>query len=167
MDKGRIRNYLADFQERGFTNVIKRDTSLKPSKKIQTVVGARRVGKTFLLFNKIKELEQSGVPRKQIIYLNFESPALNEITFKEIKDILEIHWSMHPGVIKKETFMFIDEPQSIKKWELAVRELSEEYSVKIFITGSSSKLLSREIATSLRGQGNNNLPASAFLQGVS
>jgi len=162
MNKDQIKRYLIDFQEREFTNLKDRTLKLKNSSKIQTVIGARRVGKTYLLFNKIKELENQKIERKQIIYLNFEHPLLNEVSYQEIKDIIELHWSIFPETMKQELCLFIDEPQSINKWELAIRELHDNYNCHIFITGSSSKLLSKEISTSLRGRGITNalLPLS-------
>lgn len=152
MNKEKIKQYLIDFQERTFPYLIDRDTHLKKSSKIQTVIGARRVGKTYLLFNKIKKLEEKGIKRSQIIYLNFENPVLNEMKYTEIKEIIELHWSISPKTIKKQLYLLIDEPQTINKWELAIRELYDDYNCQIFITGSSSKLLSKEISTSLRGR---------------
>lgn len=152
MDKEKIKQYLLDFQERKFLGLKKRDIQLKNSLKIQAITGARRVGKTYLLFNKIGELEEKGIPRKRMIYLNFENPVLNEISFKEIKEIIGLHWSIFPETMNQKIYLFIDEPQSIPKWELAIRELYDNYNCYLFITGSSSKLLSKEIATCLRGR---------------
>lgn len=156
MDKDKIKRYLLDFQNRKF-NVISREMFIKDSNKIQTIIGARRVGKTYLLFDKIRQLEESGILRKQIIYLNFESPILNDSSYKEINEIIELQWSIFPETIKKKFYIFIDEPQVINKWELAVRDIYDRYNCHIFLTGSSSKLLSREIATSLRGRSITNL----------
>ncbi|MEA3514367.1 MAG: ATP-binding protein [Nanoarchaeota archaeon] len=152
MDKEKIKRHLIDFQERIFLNLKERDIKLKDSSKIQAVIGARRVGKTYLFFNKIRALEGKGIGRKQIIYLNFENPVINNVSYKDIKDIIELHWSLFPETINKKLYLFIDEPQSIDQWELAVRELYDDYNCNIFITGSSSKLLSKEISTTLRGR---------------
>jgi len=156
MDKEKIKRYLLDFNKRQF-NLIERELVIKESNKIQTIVGARRVGKTSLLFNKIQSLEKSGILREQIIYLNFESPILSEILYKEISELIEIQWSLFPEIIKKKLYLFIDEPQVINKWELAIRDIYDNYNCQIFLTGSSSKLLSKEIATSLRGRSITNL----------
>ena len=114
MDKEKIKRYLLDFNKRNFS-LIDRDLVIKESNKIQTIIGARRVGKTSLLFNKIQNLEKSGIPRKQIIYFNFESPILSEILYKEISELIEIQWSLFPEIIKKKLYLFIDEPQVINK----------------------------------------------------
>ncbi len=156
MDKDKIRLYLLDFQKRHF-DLIDRELKIKESNKIQTIIGARRVGKTYLLFNKIKSLQEAGISREQIVYLNFESPILSDVSYKDIGGIIEMQWSIFPEIIKKKLYIFIDEPQVINKWELAVRDINDRYNCYIFLTGSSSKLLSKEIATSLRGRSLTNL----------
>jgi hypothetical protein len=110
------------------------------------------VGKTYLLYAKMGELFQSGVRKSQIIYLNFENPALNDVTFQEFKDLLEIHWSLFPEELDNTNYLFMDEPQAIEKWEIAIRGLYDEFRFPMFLTGSSSKLLGREIATSIHGR---------------
>lgn len=152
MNKEKIKTYLLDFQEKKFSNIRKRDIILPDTAKIQTIIGARRTGKTYLLYNKILELEERGIPRKQIIYLNFENPVLDDLSYKEIRDIIALQWSLFPEIAKKRMYIFIDEPQAIDKWEAAIRDLHDNFNARIFITGSSSRLLSKEIATNLRGR---------------
>ncbi len=152
MNKEKIKTYLLDFQERKFSNIKKREIILPDTAKIQTIIGARRTGKTYLLYNKILELEKSGISRKQMVYLNFESPALDDLSYKEIGDVITLQWSLFPEIAQKRMYIFIDEPQAIDKWEAAIRDLHDNLNAQIFITGSSSRLLSKEIATSLRGR---------------
>ncbi|MBI3032328.1 ATP-binding protein [Candidatus Woesearchaeota archaeon] len=152
MDTKAIEEYLIDVQKREFPSVIKRDLKLAASKKIQSIIGPRRAGKTYYLFQIMQELIQQGVPKSQIIHLNFEDPRLIGVNFTEIKSIVNLHWQLYPdGANAKQMFIFIDEPQNILKWETAVRALHDE-GFYIYLTGSSSKLLSKEIATSLRGR---------------
>jgi len=87
-----------------------------------------------------------------MIYLNFENPILYDFSYKEIKDIIELHWSIFPKTINKKLFLFIDEPQVVDKWEVAIRNIYDDFNVSIFLSGSSSRLLSKEISTSLRGR---------------
>ncbi|MEK6816996.1 MAG: AAA family ATPase, partial [Nanoarchaeota archaeon] len=100
MDIDNIKKYLVDFQSRDF-DIKPRALNIRESSKIQTIIGARRVGKTYLLFNKIRDIESSGISRKQVIYVNFEDPALNEIKYDEIKEIISAQWSLYPEIIKK------------------------------------------------------------------
>ncbi|MEM2131478.1 MAG: AAA family ATPase, partial [Candidatus Woesearchaeota archaeon] len=78
MDVEAIKRYYFDFLERDFSNVISRDLDIIETNKIISVIGPRRVGKSYLFFDKIKKLEQKGISRKQIMYLNFENPVLND-----------------------------------------------------------------------------------------
>jgi hypothetical protein len=152
LDKIRIKDYFLDFNKRGFEEVIEREVGIKENSKISALIGSRRVGKTYLMFNEILKLEKKGILREQILYINFENPIFNKITDIEIKDLIDIHWSIFKESIDKKIYLFIDEPQEINGWEKAVRSLYDNFNCKIFITGSSSKLLSKEIATSLRGR---------------
>ena len=152
METDQIKQYLLDFQKRDFSDVMAREIKLSDSKKIQSILGARRVGKTYLLFSKILQLQSMRIKREQMIYLNFENPVLSDVSYKQIRDVIQIHLSLFPEQSSKHLYIFIDEPQAIEKWELAIRSLHDEFDCSIFLTGSSSKLLSKEIATSLRGR---------------
>lgn len=144
-----ITEYLVDFQHREFPSLIKRDLEIKETKKIISIIGPRRAGKTYFIYQSMEEMLKD-MKRENLIYLNFEDTRLLGITFKDIKEIIKLQWKLYPNSMKK-LVVFIDEPQNIKNWEHAVRSLYDE-GFKIFLTGSSSKLLSKEIASSLRGR---------------
>lgn len=152
MDKNLIKQYLLDFKEVDLDRVRPREVAFSSSSKIRAVIGARRTGKTYLLYNKMKQLEKEGVSRDRIIYLNFENPVLDDISYKEFKKVIELHWYLFPESAQKKSFIFIDEPQVIPNWERAVRSLYDELNAEIYITGSSSGLLKKEMATALRGR---------------
>jgi hypothetical protein len=147
-----LKSYYADFQEREFPEILPRDTTLPESKKIRVVIGARRVGKTYSLYSTMKDLMKSGVLKSQIVYLNFEHPYLREMSAAEYKTLFEILWQQYPETLNKKLYLFIDEPQVLRDWELVVRSIQDEFHYPIYLTGSSSQLLSAEIATSLRGR---------------
>lgn len=151
MNVSEIREYLADFQKREFPKIVERELNVAESQKIISIIGPRRAGKTTVLFQKMHGLVKSGVNKEKIVYLNFEDPRLIEIGFKEIREIIKLQWQMYPLSMKGKMYVFIDEPQNINNWESAVRGLHDE-GFMVFLTGSSSRLLSREIATSLRGR---------------
>jgi len=143
-----IREYMNDFQKRQLPNLVERSINISETNKIITIIGPRRAGKTYFLFQLMENLIQKGAKKEQIIYLNFEDPRLINSSFEEMREIVKIHSQLYP---EQKKYLFIDEPQNIKKWEIAVRSLYDE-GFRIYITGSSSKLLSKEIATSLRGR---------------
>lgn len=150
MNSEEVKEYILDFQKRELPELVERELKVNSSKRIKTVVGPRRAGKTFFMFQKIKGLMESNVKKEKILYLNFEDPRLIEVNYKDVREIIKVHWGLYPESTK-ELFIFIDEPQNIKNWEIAIRGLYDE-GFNIFLSGSSSKLLSKEIATSLRGR---------------
>ncbi len=86
---------------------------------------------------------------RDFIYLNFEDSRLYGIKYTELRDIIRTFieiYGKEPGVL------FLDEIQNVKNWEIIMRELHDLKRYRMFPTGSSSKLLSKEIATQLRGR---------------
>ncbi len=150
MNKEEISEYLADFQELELPLLIERDLSIPDTGKIKSIIGPRRAGKTYFMFQEMKKLMEKE-SKKNILYLNFEDPRLISIGFKEVNEIVKLHWELYPESTKGKFHVFIDEPQNIKKWDAAVRNLHDR-SFDVWVSGSSSKLLSKEIATSLRGR---------------
>jgi len=151
MNPSEIQEYLLDFQEKALPELVERELEVDGPRKIKSIIGPRRAGKTSFLFQKIKELLGRGVEKECILYLNFEDPRLIDINFKEIREIIKIHWQLYPSSTERKCYVFVDEPQNIENWEIAIRALHDE-GFELFLTGSSSKLLSKEISTSLRGR---------------
>lgn len=149
MDEKEIEQYLVDFDKKELPLAIERELFVhSETQKIKTIIGPRRAGKTFFLFQVIKKLKKNG---EKVLFLNFESPKLFGITFKEIRKIVSLYERIFPSEKNKKPSLFFDEPQNVDLWEKAIRELYEE-GYNIYLSGSSSKLLSKEIATSLRGR---------------
>lgn len=151
MNKEEVKEYLVDFQKKELPELVERELKIKDTRKIKSIIGPRRAGKTFFFYQKMRKLMESGAKKENIVYLNFEDPRLADISFKEVREIIKLHWELYPLSTEGELCLFLDEPQNMKKWETAVRSLHDE-GFNIFLTGSSSKLLSQEIATSLRGR---------------
>jgi len=152
MDVEQIREYITDFNKKEIPIFIERKLQISETNKIVSIIGPRRAGKTYFLFQIMKHLLDRGIEKNQMLHLNFEDTRLLNINYQEIREILKMYYQLYPSK-NKDFYLFIDEPQNIDKWEHAVRSLHDE-GIKIFITGSSSKILSKEIATSLRGRGN-------------
>ncbi len=140
----RIKQYLVDFHEREI-NLFSRELKVAFTKEfIVSIVGARRVGKTSLLFNLIKQIEN----RKDVLYIDFDYPEFLDFDGQHIKELIDLHLQLF-GNLK---YIFFDEIQSMKNWEIGLRQIYETKKYHIFVTGSSAKLLSRELATQLRGR---------------
>lgn len=151
MSKDLLKTLIRDFHLEPIRPLVKRDFELRTDlNKIVTVTGARRSGKSSLLLETVRTLRESHAP-EQLVYLNFEDERL-ELQASELNLIIESYRELYPEQDLDQCFWFFDEIQNVSGWEKFVRRLDETISKKIFVTGSNSKLLSSEIATSLRGR---------------
>ncbi len=148
-----ISQLIDDFQERSLPTPVSRTNLFFEIKgKADVVIGMRRSGKTWFCFQKINQLLQKKISRNQILYLNFEDERLLGFTVGNFQEILDMYYGKFPENKNKTCYFFLDELQRIDQWEMFIRRLLDSENIQIFITGSSSKLLSTEIATSLRGR---------------
>ncbi len=121
-------------------------------RKIDAIVGMRRSGKTWLMFQRMRELVDAGTQREDVLYVNFEDERLGEITAAHLSKIVEAHYRRNPAARARPGALFFDEIQLVEGWERFVRRLVDSETAHVCVTGSSAKMLSREIATSLRGR---------------
>jgi hypothetical protein len=152
MRKDIIKNLITDFHEKGIPSVKPRLLEIPVnSKKIVALTGVRRSGKTFQLYNVINRLIKNKIKLKNILYFNFEDERIDKNTFV-LNNIIESYQELYPEINLGNCYFLFDEIQNIGGWEKFVRRIYEQISKNIFITGSNSKMLSREISTSLRGR---------------
>jgi len=143
---------IKEFEEFKIDKVFKRKLSIPlNTNKIITISGPRRCGKTFYFYQLINEL-RNKYPIERIVYINFEDDRILPLNFKELDLLIESYFELYPEIKDKDFFLFLDEIQNIDNWEIFVRRIYDKEKVKLFVTGSSSKFLSKEIATSLRGR---------------
>ena len=119
--------------------------------KIITIAGVRRSGKTSLMFQCIEQLLNSGTKKSNIIYVNFENERLMATKATDLDNLLIAHgiaFTPEEGLI----YLFLDEIQNVENWDKWVRKIYDLHKYRIVITGSSSELLSIEIATALAGR---------------
>lgn len=152
MKKDKFRYIINEFQEFKFPKIINRELNLPKTNKITTLIGNRRSGKTFYFYQLITELLDSKINKNQILYINFDDDRLYPLELSDLDDLLESYYILFPENKNKIKYFFLDEIQNIKNWELFIRRINDKENIRIFLTGSSSKLLSQEIATSLRGR---------------
>lgn len=119
---------------------------------VSVFVGMRRTGKTWLCFQQMHDLMSQGVPRERILYLNFEDERLTGLAAGQLQWLTEVYYARYPAHREQECHFYFDEIQNVPGWEQYVRRLVDTERVRITVTGSSAKLLSREIATCLRGR---------------
>ncbi len=135
-------DYLKEYEEFK-PELIERELSVPlDSQFIVSIIGPRRAGKTYYLFQLSEKVQN-------YLYLNFEDSRLYGISHKDLRDVIRVFIEIYG---KEPEYLFLDEIQNLRNWEIIVRELHDLRKYRIFLTGSSSKLLSREIATQLRGR---------------
>jgi len=122
--------------------------------KIISIVGVRRSGKSTLIRQLSQALIKNKVNKYNILIINFEEPAFERFDIKFLLKIYEAYLEiLKPETSKKsKPYLFLDEIQNIKKWEKFVRSLNEKKEAFIVITGSSSKIMSQELASVLTGR---------------
>jgi len=148
-----IAQLIDDFHERKLPDPVPRNKEFPQVEgKADVVIGMRRTGKTWFCYQKIKELIASGIKKEQVLYLNFEDDRLLEFKLNHFQEILDVYFGKYPENRKARSYFFFDEIQRIDLWETFIRRLIDTENIQVFITGSSSKLLGSEIATSLRGR---------------
>jgi predicted AAA+ superfamily ATPase len=150
----KLKKVLYEWSEFNIPELCRRDfdVNMLKSKEILSIIGARRAGKTFLCYQMIKELRRSN-PAENIIYINFEDERLYPFKGDELSIMLDVCREIFSVNMDKKLFLFVDEIQNVQGWSKWARRITDQnQNIKLVITGSSSRLLSKEIATELRGR---------------
>lgn len=119
---------------------------------IKVAIGMRRSGKTYFLYQTINDLLTQGVSPEQILLINLEDDRLLPMDAKTLGKLLDAFYTLYPQNHHRVCYLFLDEIQNVENWHLVVRRYFDTKQVQIYLTGSSAKLLSKEINTNLRGR---------------
>ena len=152
MLKDVIKSLIAIKQNEIPFDVIDRDIKLPINKKkIITVPGVRRCGKSTLMMIAINELVKGGVPKENILWLGFDDERLVNLSSEDLDVVIASYMEMYPDVPINEVHMFFDEIQLIPDWEYFVLRIYKTYCKNIYICGSNATMLSTELSSALRG----------------
>jgi len=134
--------------------LTRRDARLPGIKgKAFAVIGMRRAGKTSFLHQCRADLLAAGRPPERLLYFNFEDERLGALDASRLGLIPDTLCRLFPEAAPGETLtFFLDEVQRVPGWEVFARRLLDTPGCELFVSGSSARLLSREIATSMRGR---------------
>ena len=149
-----IRQKIIDAQAQALPVLTRRDCWLPQVKgKATAVIGMRRAGKTSLLWQILTDRHAGGTPREGLLYFSFEDERLADMTVHDLDLVVETFYQLNPTWrdAKRATF-FLDEIQLVPGWELFARRILDSENIELFLSGSSARLLSREVATSMRGR---------------
>lgn len=149
MDKNIIKNIIIEKQESIPGYQITRRNIPFGRKTNYVLVGLRRAGKSYLLYQDIQTLiDQKEATAEDILYINFEDERLSNIKAEELAIILDSYSELYPG---KKPLIYLDEIQNIEGWEKFARRLADS-KYRVMITGSNARMLGKEIATTLGGR---------------
>ena len=116
-------------------------------KKVKIIYGARRSGKTFLLYGLFRKNKGNA------LYIDFEDERLTGIELNELDRIRESFFELKPQLLHSENIIFLfDEIQNIRGWEKFARRLVEREGIDLYVAGSSSQITPSRISSSLRGR---------------
>jgi len=123
-----------------------------PGKAI-AVIGMRRTGKTTFLWQTLADRLERGAPRESLLHFSFEDERLAGMTTADLALVVEEYYRFHPELRDRhQAVFFLDEIQVVPGWEMFARRLLDTEKIDLFLSGSSARLLSREVATSMRGR---------------
>lgn len=121
--------------------------------KAVTVIGIRRAGKTSFLWQLLADRQAAGMEREGLLYLSFEDERLAGMAARDLNLVVEEYYRLNPDWRdRRRAVFFLDEIQVVPGWETFARRLLDSEQIDLFLSGSSAKLLSREVATSIRGR---------------
>lgn len=148
-----LEQLIADYYERPLPDLTRRTAYLPAlSGKIDAVIGMRRTGKTWFLYQQMQDYMARGVPKERLLYINFDDERLLPMGPGDLRRIPETYYRLFPEHKRRTCYFFFDEIQNVEGWEPFVRRLLDTENVQLALTGSSARLLSREIASTLRGR---------------
>ncbi len=149
-----LQSIILDYQEMNlFTGVPRRLRVETLPGKAAVCMGVRRAGKSTYLFQIMDRLMKAGVSRKNILYLNFFDDRLHHLKQERPGRIADAYFSLFPEKKNAETvYFFFDEIQAVSGWEPFVDRLMRMEKCEVYLTGSSARMLSKEIATQMRGR---------------
>lgn len=136
------------------TAFTQRDARLPAvSGKVHSVIGMRRSGKTTFL-HQLLDQRRKELPPERALYISFDDDRLAGIELEQLGFLLEEYYRAHPALRGRESILWLlDEIQLVPGWERFVRRIMDSERVEVVVSGSSARLLSREVHTSLRGRG--------------
>lgn len=149
-----IRQKIVDSLAASPPVLTRRDIRLPgiPGKAV-TVIGMRRAGKTTFLWQVLADRQVAGIEREGLLYLSFEDERLAGMSARDLNLVVEEYYRLNPEWReRRRAVFFLDEIQVVPGWESFARRLLDSEQIDLFLSGSSAKLLSREVATSMRGR---------------
>ncbi|MDG6980505.1 MAG: ATP-binding protein [Nitrososphaerota archaeon] len=155
--RGDIEAAMADWDPGSISRLpmVGRRADMPPRepRSVVTITGPRRAGKTYFMYLVARKLIEEGVPPERILYVNFEHERLDTLRERDLETMLAVYYELAPPALSSDRpYLFLDEVQNVRGWGKWVRRVHDGKEARVYVSGSSSKLLSRELSTELRGR---------------
>ena len=140
-----VQEKILDSERLGIPEIFDRVLRLLPIQKparnnlAQVIVGTRRCGKTYRLFQEIRDIVAAGYDPETILYFNFEDERLRPYSPQLLADVLDTFFALHPIAKEKGCFLFFDEIQEVPDWSLFLRRVIDSDEATVYATGLSSE----------------------------
>lgn len=152
--KEQLREVMSQFYADGVPHdMIGRAGRFPEIRNNATVIkGMRRTGKTYFTYLRMQELLAQGIPLERLVHVNFDDDRLSALSSENLHLLVDLHAEMFPEAAGQLCYYFLDELQDVRGWERFARRLVDSHRVQLCVTGSSSRMLSADIATEMRGR---------------
>lgn len=152
--KTKLKYVFVEWQERELPVFQKRHKILRLDKPhIEDILGVRRCGKTYFMYQLISSLFESGVPKTNIVYINLDDDRLLPLNGDELRLLVDTYKEFYKISEKHKLYLFLDEIQNMPAWEKWMKSTYDrERNIKITISGSNASLLSSDLSTLLTGR---------------
>jgi uncharacterized protein len=149
-----LKEIILDAQEGVLFTGTQRSLKVTPvGKKATIIIGVRRCGKTILLNQMVSRLISEGVSKDNFLYINFFDDRLAQLKSVGLDKVLEAYFMIYPEKkLQEKIYCFFDEIQVVQGWESFIDRILRTENCEVYITGSSAKMLSKEIGTQMRGR---------------
>lgn len=149
-----IREVVAEGMTRPIPGGIERDVAIpRLAERASVLKGVRRCGKTYRMYQRMRELLARGIERSDMLFVDFEDDRLEGASDNVIGDVAEAYMRATAGRGAERRYLFFDEVQNVDGWGRPLRRLTQNPQFEICVSGSSARMLSDDIATEFRGRG--------------
>ncbi|MFH1322533.1 MAG: ATP-binding protein [Methanobacteriota archaeon] len=152
--KAKLKYVFVEWQERELPEFHMRHKTLRlESPHVADILGVRRCGKTYFMYQLISSLIESGIPKTNILYINLDDDRLLPLNGDELRLLVDTYREFYEVSPKHKLYLFLDEIQNIPDWEKWIKSTYDrERQIKIVISGSNASLLSSDLSTLLTGR---------------
>ncbi|MDD5617245.1 MAG: ATP-binding protein [Candidatus Methanoperedens sp.] len=152
--KTKLKYIFVEWQEREIPVFHTRHkTLLLETPHVADILGVRRCGKTYFMYQLISSMIKSGIPKTNIVYINLDDDRLLPLNGDELRLLVDTYKEFYEVSQKHKLYLFLDEIQNVQDWEKWIKSTYDrERNIKIIISGSNASLLSTDLSTLLTGR---------------